>query len=133
MASSTSNASSGRSPALPVALAVGAVVGGVLLYNKSKTGSVDNIGKAMAKTDTPANTSGGLARMDADVSRTEYILGQTILTNVNPRRTAGFTWEAQRLRNTTHGHLRGSRHALCQQLENRPAQFRKLFTRPGPV
>lgn len=63
-----STASGGRSPALPIALAIGAIVGGVMLFNKSKTGSVDNIGKAMAKTATPANSSGGLGKMEADVS-----------------------------------------------------------------
>lgn len=39
-----------------------------MLFNKSKTGSVDNVGKAMAKTATPANSSGGLGKMEADVS-----------------------------------------------------------------
>lgn len=39
-----------------------------MLFNKSKTGSVDNVGKAMAKTATPANLSGGLGKMEADVS-----------------------------------------------------------------
>lgn len=38
-----------------------------MFFNQSKTGSPDNIGKAMAKTATPANSDGGLGRMDADV------------------------------------------------------------------
>lgn len=69
--SATPSAQGGRSPALPVAIALGAVVAGVMFYNKSKTGQADNIGKAMAKTATPANSSGGLGKMDADVGLPE--------------------------------------------------------------
>lgn len=65
----TSSAPSARSPAIPVAIAVVAVVGGVMLFSKGKTGEVDNLGKAMAKTATPANSSGGLGSMEADVGR----------------------------------------------------------------
>lgn len=71
--SATPSAQGGRSPALPAAIALGALVAGVMLYNKSKTGSVDNVGKAMAKTATPANSSGGLGKMGADV---RFLQGQ---------------------------------------------------------
>lgn len=40
-----------------------------MLFSKGKTGEVDNLGKAMAKTATPANSSGGLGSMEADVGR----------------------------------------------------------------
>lgn len=70
--SATPSAQGGRSPALPVALALGAVVAGVMFFNKSKTGSVDNIGKAMAKTATPSNSSGGLGKMEADVGLASF-------------------------------------------------------------
>jgi len=55
----------GRSNALVVASAVTLFLGGLGFYNYSVTGRPQNLGKAIAKSESASQTSGGLGRMDA--------------------------------------------------------------------
>merc|ERR1712093_231720 len=58
-----------KSSAVLPAVAIVGAVGGILLYNTQKTGSPDRIAKAMAKTGTPSQQSGGLGKMEAESKR----------------------------------------------------------------
>ncbi|CAD6578000.1 MAG: hypothetical protein CYPHOPRED_000423 [Cyphobasidiales sp. Tagirdzhanova-0007] len=58
-----------RSTAIVPAAAILSVFAAIGFYNYSVTGSADHLGKAMAKSGTPSQRSGGLGKMDAENKR----------------------------------------------------------------